>query len=264
MLLQKLSLPERQRGQSLAEFLVVMVALMPLFAGIYYVGKYADLQQSAVQASRYAAFQRAMQPDEGRLSTAEIEDKLRARFFRRGKGLAGNPDGEIRSSDSVASLGAREGQVVFWRDLAGNPLLRDHQQVTLAFESNAPGSVTQVANGVAGMMFGQTNRGVHMANVEVSLIDHLRGGNDPLRIGASTAAMGGAWNAQGSQGVRSALLGNPVMATTLGGLKLVGRPVSGMVGLVERVRFELPCIKVEAVPTDRTSGGSAARGGSCQ
>ena len=264
MSLQKSSLPEHQRGQSLAEFLVVMLALTPLFAGIYYVGKYADLQQSAVQASRYAAFQRVMQPDEGRLSITEIEDKLRARFFRRGRGLNGNTDGEIRSSDSVAKVGAREGQVLLWRDLAGNSLLRDQQQVTLAFESQAPQSVTQVVNGTADMIFGQPNRGVHVANVEVSLIDHLRGGNDPLRIGASTAAMGGAWNSQGSRGVRSALLANRAMAVTVGALELVGRPVSWIVGRVEDVGFELPCLKVEAVPTDRTSGGSAARGGSCQ
>ena len=46
----------RQRGQSISEFLVSLIALVPVFLAITYLGRYADLHQRATQASRYAAF----------------------------------------------------------------------------------------------------------------------------------------------------------------------------------------------------------------
>ena len=41
-----------QRGQSLAEFLVALTVLLPLFVAINYAGKYSDIQNTANQASR--------------------------------------------------------------------------------------------------------------------------------------------------------------------------------------------------------------------
>ncbi len=48
------------RGQAMTEFLVAMAVLVPIFFAISYLARYGDLQQRATQASRYAAFQRAM------------------------------------------------------------------------------------------------------------------------------------------------------------------------------------------------------------
>lgn len=251
-----------QRGQSLVEFLVAMVFMIPLFLGVYYVGKYADLQQSAVQASRYAAFQRAMQPDESRLPTAEIEDKLRARFFARGDAFG--YDGRLASSDSANHLTNPQGQVVFWRDLAGNPLLRSLGQVTLGFESEAITPVAAAANQQGEMLYGQKNQPIQTANVEVSLVDHLTGRQQPLKIGAATAAMAGAWNAEGSSGVRAGLSSNPLRQASDPMIHLVGTAVSAVVWLFETNQPVTPCVRVEAVPLDRTSGGSDALPGSCQ
>lgn len=44
-------------GQALAEFLVASGTLIPLFLGTLLLGRYHDLQSTAIQASRYAAFQ---------------------------------------------------------------------------------------------------------------------------------------------------------------------------------------------------------------
>ena len=50
------------RGQATTEFVVALAALVPLFIGIAYAGRYMDIHHAAVQASRYASFQRVMQP----------------------------------------------------------------------------------------------------------------------------------------------------------------------------------------------------------
>ena len=251
-----------QRGQSLVEFLVVMVFMIPLFLGVYYAGKYADLQQSAVQASRYAAFQRGMQPDESRLPMAEIEDKLRARFFARGDAFG--HDGRLTSSDSAQSLAYSQGQVAHWRDLAGNPLLQSLGQVTLDFESESITPGAAIANEQGAIFYGQKNRAIQRANVEVSLVDQLTGRQRPLKIGAATAAMGDAWNAEGSNGVRAALSGNPMSQVSNSIARLVGKAVSSVISLFETNEPVMPCIRVEAVPLDRTSGGSGALPGGCQ
>ena len=251
-----------QRGQSLVEFLVAMVFMIPLFLGVYYVSKYADLQQTTVQASRYAAFQRAMQPDEARLPTAEIEDKLRARFFTRGDAF-GNGE-RLASSDSANNLPSSQGQVVFWRDLAGNPLLQSFGQVTLDFESEALTPWAAVANDQGSMLYSQHNRPIQRANVEVSLMDHLAGGQEPLKIGASTATMGDAWSAEGSTGVRSGLSGHALNRVSEAMARLVGQAVAPVVGLFETNEPVMPCVRVEAIPSDRSSGGSGALPGSCR
>lgn len=251
-----------QRGQSLVEFLVAMVFMIPLFLGVYYVSKYADLQQATVQASRYAAFQRAMQPDEARLPTAEIQDKLRVRFFTRGEAF-GNGE-RLDSSESASNLSNRQGQIVFWRDLAGNPLLQGFGQITLGFESEALRPEAAMTREQGATPYSQHGRPIQRANVEISLIDHLAGGREPLMIGASTAMMGDAWNAEGSAGVREGLSGHALSRVSDSVARLVGQAVAPVVRLFETNKPVMPCVRLEAVPLDRSSGGSGALAGSCQ
>lgn len=251
-----------QQGQSLLEFLVAMGFMIPLFLGVYYVSKYADLQQATVQASRYAAFQRAMQPDEVRLPTAEIQDKLRARFFTRGDAFG---IGErLASAESASNLSSSQGHVVFWRDLAGNPLLQGFEQITLDFESEALMPVAAVTQEQGTRHYSQHSRPIQRANVEVSLMDHLAGGQEPLKIGASTATMGDSWNAEGSAGVRAGLSGNAPSRVFDSMARLVGQALAPFVSLFETNKPVMPCVRLEAVPLDRSSGGSGALAGSCQ
>ncbi len=250
-----------QSGQSLVEFLVVMIVLSPIFLGIYYMGKYADLKQSAVQASRYAAFQRSMQPDVARLSTQAIQDSLRGRFFVRGDQLPGNPDGEIRSAGTAS--GATHGSdVPLWRDMTRSPLVPSHERVTLAFEQQQVEAAVQGSDAVMRGAFGLPVQHVHVANVEVSLVDHLRGGRQALLIGASTAVSSDAANAQGSQGIRAALSHHPALGTVANVVGWVQPVLDLFVGVLEEVTPELPCFRVEAVPSDRLSGRGSP--GSCQ
>lgn len=71
-----------QRGQSIAEFLIAMIVAVPLVLGVIYVGKYEDVKYTAIQASRYAVFERAFDtlpsPHE---SAADLTNEIAARFF---------------------------------------------------------------------------------------------------------------------------------------------------------------------------------------
>src|SRR5262245_24100839 len=72
-----------QRGQAMSEFIAAMALFIPLVFGVIYIGKYADIKHQAIQASRYAAMQRALDPRRNR-SDAAIQNETVARFFRDG------------------------------------------------------------------------------------------------------------------------------------------------------------------------------------
>jgi hypothetical protein len=116
------------------EFLVALSVLLPLFLVVTFAGRYGDIHQSAVQASRYAAFQRVAQPDAAKLPDAKIEDQMRARFFVQGNYLHAN--GRVQSDDTAVGL-RDKGLPSTWRDLSSNPLIKTPSSVTLKFQSVA-------------------------------------------------------------------------------------------------------------------------------
>jgi hypothetical protein len=109
-----------QRGQSVAEFLVALAVLTPLFMAVTYAGKYCDVQLSATQASRYTAFQRAREPSTARLSDEKLADQMRVRFFIEGDYLN---KGKLQSDDGLAVVAKGKGSNPLWVDLTGNPLI---------------------------------------------------------------------------------------------------------------------------------------------
>ncbi len=247
-------LPAGQVGQALAELLVVVAVLLPLWLAVGLIGKYAGLQQSAVQASRYAAFQRA----EGLAAdrTTLLEDQLRARFFLRGDGLPGNPRGEIRSADGASLVSfSGEAQVAWWRDHRGNPLLPDPGRVSLTWGTRAADSTLQASDGLMQGAFGLPAQQVHLAHVEVVLNDAGPGEAALWRIGATTAASADAANLQGSQGVRTALNRHAAVSFGLRALSALQTVVAVPMALLEDTSPTLPCMRVEAVPHDRLEGG---------
>lgn len=243
------------------EFLVGMVYFIPIVIAITYIAKYADLKLFAVQASRYAAFQRVIQPDERRLSTPAIQDQLRARFFARGDRRHGNHDGEIRSADTATGA-TQDSDVILWRDLTNNPLLAHYENVTLTYAQQPFSAAVGAADVAMRTHFGLPVQQIHVAHVEVSVADQLQGGHPVLRISASTALSGDTAQAQGSEGVRAALLRHPALGGVATAVGWVQPAVQMLVGLFERLRPEWLCLRVESVPADRLSGPGSA--GACQ
>lgn len=248
-----------QRGQSTSEFLIAMVVCIPLYLAVDYAGKYGDLQHSAVQASRYAAFQRVLEPNAGKLSDETIRDQTRARFFLDGD----RNDGKLDSSDTAGSIGDDTDQPVLWRDNANNALLVSPAQVTVDFGNVAmspPASVSWAIDGLA-WTAGQNYTGGRLATVELNLVNKMDMASEspiPLKIGAATAAAAGGWGSSGRAMTKD-------KASTIVPSSLVPSFVTDIIdvaiGLFEDSGGpQFGCIKPDVVAPDRLEPFSGTEG----
>lgn len=160
----------RPRGQALSEFLVLAVALVPLFLLIPIIAKYQDISHSTQMASRYVAFEAMTRNDS--LSTwkpeAQLADEVRRRFFS-------NADAAIKTNDKVGNFKAH--QNLFWRDPNDKPLIENFDSdVSISFGA---GNNTAHSGGFSGASDGTPftlhnklalqARGIYTANVSVAL-----------------------------------------------------------------------------------------------
>jgi hypothetical protein len=235
----------------MTEFLVAMIVLLPLFLAVTYAGRFGDIQQRATQASRYAAFERAMQPDETVLTETKLRDQMRARFFARGDALHG---GAIQSDDSAAALTASS-QDGMWRDVKGTPLLVSTDDVKLEFV-DTPLDTGAIKTGmtIIEKSAGKKWNPGKVARVDVKLANKLDLGpaaQDFFTIGAATAAAGDGLGSSGSKATRDAAAITVPTSYIPGFLDKV---LEYALVLFEPKGPELGCIKPDVVPTDRLVG----------
>ena len=184
-----------QKGQATVEFVVACLVMVPLVLGIYYLVRYTDIKNAAIQSSRYAAFERAWDPTAVMKSDAVIQKEVRKRFFS-------VTDEKISKNGGNNTYPATTS--VMWTQLNGNPLLEQHQDVVIrldgrtAFTSNG---VQHAIQDVGRSIFNLPDGGVIKAQVDVSLqrvahFDALAGLD--IQIPAMMAIGSGSWNASGS------------------------------------------------------------------
>ena len=171
-----------QRGQSLVEFLVLAVALVPLFLLLPMIGKYQDLVQATQLASRYVAFDATSFGNADGFNQwkppAQLADEVRRRFYS-------NSDAPIKTGDVAGDVDANRN--LFWRDPYGHALIANFQDVAVSFGN---GATTQAGGfssaGLDTTVFNQkpfanaaaiglAANGIYTANVSVGLAN-LPGG----------------------------------------------------------------------------------------
>lgn len=164
----------RVRGQALTEFLVLALALVPLFLLIPVLAKYQDIAHSVQMASRYVAFEATTR--NAATSTwkppAQLAQEVQRRFFS-------NPDAPVKTNDAAGDFEAN--QNLFWRNHQGDTLIRNFERdVEVSFGSGPVtdhnGGFTTASDGEAfkgatGMneAIGLNARGIYRANVSVDL-----------------------------------------------------------------------------------------------
>lgn len=131
-----------QFGQAISEFLGMLTVLVPLVLFVPILGKYADLNHTAVQASRYGAWERTIASD-GVKSDAQLRTEVQRRFFSR-------PDVFIRTNDGVQETAAYHNAL--WDDHAGRRLLRRFDDIgtgtqNAATPGTAAGLVSSLTSG---------------------------------------------------------------------------------------------------------------------
>jgi hypothetical protein len=117
----------RDGGQALTEFLVVALALVPLFLLMPLIAKYQDIAHQTEMASRYVAFD-AVARNEFQNSwkdPAQLAGEVRRRFFS-------NSDAPIKTNDTAGNFDAHRN--LFWRGPSDQPLIADFDRdVTISF-----------------------------------------------------------------------------------------------------------------------------------
>jgi hypothetical protein len=234
----------------MSEFLVALAVLLPLFLGVTFAARYGDLQQRTTQASRYAAFQRVMQPSTALLSDDKIQDQTRARFFLAPKALNA---GALQDDDSVKSISDDKHQPMLWRDLSGKALLSKPDQVTLTWGNDKLGSLSSGLNTFSSYM-GKPWTGSRLAHVEVNLINRMDLSVETpaaLKIGATTAAAGNGFGSGSSKNTRDVAAKLVPTALVPSGLTTV---VEWVFELFEPHGPKIGCIKPDVVAPHRLDG----------
>ncbi len=187
------------------EFIVACLAIIPLFLLIPLVGKYLDVKQSSIAASRKLAFECTVRYEDCADLNANpsFADEIRARYF------SGNRR-EVLSNDRPAEdeLQAGVGNSL-WVDRRGRPLLERYSDVGIRADQrnlNVGGAVISGLSSLTGPgRFGlQLERGIFDARVQVALSSSSREtsfleqlDSIALKMQFHTAILTDAWSARG-------------------------------------------------------------------
>ena len=254
----------RQHGQAMSEFVVAMIAFVPLVLGVIYIGKYSDIKHQTIQASRYAAFERALDPH-GHEGGTTVQDETVARFFRDGgQHTIGFQD------KATGSTSSDENPV--WAQVNGNPMIAQYPDVSVQFstksvkDSTTSGLLAPMDLAIK-TMSGLNDDGSAVeadVSVKVANISHFATLNNiNLSVGATTVIAGDPWNAGGAQDVANHFPSSPfpppaVPQRVLGWLEnlpLAGSLLNFITKLfVDTGLPELGCVKPDVVPDSVAPG----------
>jgi hypothetical protein len=251
----------RQRGQAMSEFVAAMALMLPLVLGVIYVGKYADIKHQAIQASRYAAMERALDPH-GHEADVDIQNETVARFFRdNGK------FGTIKFQDKAGGATASD-ENPLWSQVNTKPMLGNFADVTVSLGAPANpkslnGLATPLVTAASKTLFtGLPSGGAVEADVEVPVVNiaHFKPlKNINLKIGATTVIAGDPWNAGGAQSVADHYPKRPIAAVPAraGGF-LSKLPGANLIfqWLADAPPPTIGCLKPDVVPASVATGAN--------
>lgn len=167
--------PGAARGQALTEFIVLTLALIPLFLLMPMIAKYQDIAHVTQLASRYVAFD-AMSRNDGMSDwtpVGQLAGETRRRYFS-------NTDAPVKTGDVAGNFKAN--QNLFWSDRRGAPLIGNFERDIVvnfgpdqgadhdAAYSDAPHTtpLNLASLGLTHVM-GLQNKGLYRANITVKL-----------------------------------------------------------------------------------------------
>lgn len=137
----------REQGQAMVEAAVILLMVVFLFLGIFYLGKFHDIQASTIQAARYAAWERTVH-SQGGLSDTRVQNQARARLF------TWNQDA-FKSTDGLADNSSWTQQTGVWYDHASaQRLIARPADVTIGTATGplpgvAAGTISRVFEGIS-------------------------------------------------------------------------------------------------------------------
>lgn len=185
-----------QSGQALVEFLVVAVALIPLFLLIPVIAKYQSIAHATQIASRYAAFDGLVRNDAQNTAKPldQLQDEVRRRIFS-------NSDAAIKTRDVAGDFKAH--QNLFWRTPDDRPLIAHFSDISLArsHEDAHDGPVLASKPGPFATGFGAAGIGTAQVSVQLAKLPAGLKFYEPfdrinLAMSRSTSVVADGWSAR--------------------------------------------------------------------
>lgn len=162
----------RQHGQAMVEMAVILLIIVFIFIGIFYLGKFHDIQASTIQSARYAAWERTVHSQAG-FSDTRVQNQARARLFTWNRNA-------FKSSDGLADNSSWTGQSAVWYDAAGTQrLIARPGDVTIG---TATGSLPGVAAGTVSNVFQRLSAIASLAGGEALPQGGLATGNVAVKL----------------------------------------------------------------------------------
>lgn len=260
------------RGQALTEFLVLAVALVPLYLLIPIIAKYQDMSSQVVMASRYVTFEAMTRNDTQSTwkTPADLAGEVRRRFFS-------NSDAPIKTGDVAGNFLAN--QNLFWRGPDGAALIADfdsdvavsfgpdqkptHDDAFTSASDGKPfnGTLTTTMGIHTAEKLGLASRGIYTGNVTVRLANMPAGltaykplDSLNLAITRHTSVVIDGWAAKSPALVQSRIDSGVLVPATK--LRSIAPVVNGSVVLVEAGHIAGPKLGElgfwnDVVPSDR-------------
>lgn len=268
--------PAYVRGQAMVEMIAAAGIMTALFFGIWYLGKFHDIQYSTIQAARYAAWERSARPNT--FSDTQLQSQARARLFMWNQNAYLAADG--KADGSTWTTAAQSSQ---WTDHAqGGRLINRPDDVRVSTASAAlPGraagvistSIGQISAAMSGVTGGeQLNQGgFYTGNVSVRIAD-VAALPAPLNrlnltLTERSALVTDSWDASGAR--QTAMRTRTFTpASLLARAEAILSPISYALSLIEPSfrQFRPGQICPDVVPADRVDGGNLPvyrGGGAC-
>jgi len=149
-------------GQALTEFLVVALVLVPLYLLMPMIAKYQDIAYQTLMASRYVAFDAAVNNEwqDTWKNPAQLAGEVRRRFFS-------TPAAPIKTNDTAGNFSAHRNP--YWSSPKNEPLIADFDaDVAVRFGQNLnqtqAGSLTAASDGEPFNRAGNTEVETHIAD----------------------------------------------------------------------------------------------------
>lgn len=188
-----------ERGQSTIEFIVACLVMIPFFFGIYYFSRYSDIKYSAIQASRYAAFERSWDPSKIVKTDVVIKEEVQVRFF-----MQNDSNKSISYQDKPTSAGFKD--ISLWSQADGKKLIDKPSDITLTWDDSnkfSTGIIMDKLSFLGESIVNLPASHIIKSQIEVPLlnISHFTPLNDiNIKLPAAMAIGSGSWNASGAKG----------------------------------------------------------------
>lgn len=257
--------PRRQRGQAIAEIVAIVGVSVMLMLGIWYLGKFHDIQAATINAARYAAWERTAQGT-GQLSEADLANQVRARLFTWRTTAFQDADGRTAASRD-------NNRPANWQEHEDNEsLIESSNDIQVSTRSTGlPGTVqaamTQALSTISGLLSAVTGGerlpagGMMSATVRVRIddVDSLPElwNTWNINLTETSAVVVEGWDASGPQQAAERSR-SYVLLGALGEAEVILEPLTTIMSLVEPDfrELELGNICPDIVPQDRVQGGT--------